>query len=256
MRFLLVLLATLTVAGPALATPELSVTATYEARMLLLKLADLRTDQVVRQGDFQAGARVGVIGAFGVIKPSSILVQSNGSTAGGQVAPGVYIQTERKKRRMVRFGPGPTDPLTGLLRAALQPGGGSPCIGVAPIYDGRQRYDLILSPAGGGALSGAQRNLGLQRTVACRMGFRPISGFSKGPPKPNPFLRGDPVVTFAYAPKGDVWVMTDVAVPTIVGAGHVSLTALRIDGARPAFTPLQPRGAPRRPAPKTNRRRR
>ncbi len=255
MRPALALIAVLA-AGPAMAAPpppQLSVTAVYEARMLLLKVADLRTDQVVRPADFQSGARLSTIGALGVLKPSTVLVQANGSTAGGVVAPGIFIQTEKNRRRVTRYSGGPPDPLTQLLRAALQPGGGSPCIGTTPINDGRQRYDLTLSPAGGGQLSGPQRGFGLQRTVACRMGFHPISGFGKGPPKPNPFLRGDPVATFAYAPKGDVWVMSDVAIPTMLGSGHISLTGLRIDGARPVFARPPP---PPKPARKPVRRRR
>lgn len=236
-RAALILAALLAAGSARAAAPALSVTATYEARMLLLKVADLRTDQVLYPDRYQLGARLTTIGALGVIKPSTLLVQANGSMAGGAPTPQIYFQTEKGRRKAVSFRGGPADPLSQLLGAALQPGGGSPCLGTVPVYDGRQRYDLTLSPAGGGGLSGAQRGFGLTRTVACRLGFRPISGFGRAPPKANPFLRGDPVATFAYAPRGDLWTLTDIAVPTMLGAGHISLTALRMDGRRPAFAP-------------------
>jgi hypothetical protein len=77
------------------------------------------------------------------------------------------------------------------------------------------------------------------------MGFRPISGFSGGPPKANPFLRGEPVATFGYEPRARVWVMSDVAIPTAAGTAHISLTSLHIDGARPDFAKAStPRTAP------------
>jgi len=234
--------------GGAQAAPSLTVTALYEAR-LVIKVADLRTDQIVRADGYKAGARVTTMGALGVIKPQSILAQADGGVVEGAPAPSVYAQTEKNKRRVTRYagGGGPrslADPLTQLLRAALQPGAGSPCVGAVPVYDGRQRYDLTLSPAGGGTLAGPPAHFGLTRPLACQLGFHPISGFSGGTPKKNPFVRADPLVTFAFEPRAGVWVMTDVAVPTLVGAGHVALTAVHIDGVKPALTGPAPAAAP------------
>ena len=251
----LALLVAATASGAAQAAPSLSITAVYEAR-LVIKVADLRTDQVAMADEYKAGARLTTIGALGVIKPQSILAQANGGVADGAPAPSVYAQTEKNKRRVTRYaaGGGPrsvADPLTQLLRAALQPGGGSPCVGTVPVYDGRQRYDLTLSPAGGGILTGPPAHFGLTRPLACRLGFHPISGFSGGPPKKNPFVRADPLATFAFEPRAGVWVMTEVAVPTLVGTGHIALTSVHIDGTRPVFG----KPAPVAPAPRKSRRR-
>jgi len=239
-----------TASGAAQAAPSLSITAVYEAR-LVIKVADLRTDQVAMADGYKAGARLTTIGALGVIKPQSILAQANGGVADGAPAPSVYAQTEKNKRRVTRYaaGGGPrsvADPLTQLLRAALQPGGGSPCVGTVPVYDGRQRYDLTLSPAGGGILTGPPAHFGLTHPLACRLGFHPISGFSGGPPKKNPFVRADPLATFAFEPRAGVWVLTDVAVPTLVGTGHIALTSVHIDGMRPALTGPAPAAPPPR----------
>lgn len=239
-RALIAVLA-LAAAGSAQAGGRVSITATYEAR-LLIKVADLRTDQVVSGDSYELGARLTTPGALGVLKPSTLLVQANGAMAGGTPAPEVFIQTEKngQKRRVTRYAGGPADPLSRLLRATLQSADASPCIGTVAIYDGRQRYDLTLTPDGAG-----QGKFTLVRPTRCRMGFRPISGFSGGPPKANPFLRGDPVATFGYEPRAKVWVMSDVALPTAAGTGHIGLTSLHIDGARPDFAKAStPRTAP------------
>jgi hypothetical protein len=232
------------IAGPPLlasapAARAMSVTALYEAR-LVIALANLRVDQVVTPSGFKAGARLTTIGALGVIKPSSVLAQADGGVADGAPAPAVYIQTQKSKRRVIHYAStggvrSLADPLTQILRAALQSGGGSPCLGTVPIYDGRQRYDLTLSPAGPGALTGQAAHFGLVHPLDCRVGFHPISGFSNGPPKKNPFLRSDPIATFGYEPRGGVWLLTDVAAPTLVGTGHIVLTSVHIDGTRPIF---------------------
>jgi hypothetical protein len=238
------------VTGAARAAPSLAITAIYEAR-LMIKVADLRTDQVVTPDGYKAGARLTTIGALGIIKPSTILAQADGGVAGGAPAPVAYLQTEKNKRRVTRYAAGGggrslADPLTQLLRAALQPGDGSPCVGALPVYDGRQRYDLTLNPAGGGTLAGPPAHFGLTHPLACRLGFHPISGFSGGPPKKNPFVRADPTATFAFEPRARVWMLTDVAVPTLVGTGHIALTSVHINGARPALTGPAPTAAPRR----------
>jgi hypothetical protein len=230
MRALPATLALALTAGSAVAAPQLSVTATYEAR-LLIKVADMRTDQVITPDSYRAGARLTTISALGVIKSTSLLVQADGTVAGGSPTPQIYLQTEKNKRRVVRFAtPNPADPLTQLLRAALRPGNGSPCIGTAPIWDGHQRYDLTFTPSGGGSAP-----FGLQRATTCRLAFHPISGFSSKQEQKSPFLRGDATITFGYEPRAQLWVMTDVAMPTVVGTGHIALTSLQAIGVRPAF---------------------
>jgi hypothetical protein len=236
---LLILLGGLAPVGAARAAPSISISATYEAR-LLIKVADLHEEETVSAQGFHASARLTTIGALGVIKSSSLTADASGGVADSAPAPAPvsYVQIEKNKRRDTHFAPGGgprsvADPLTQLLRAALQPAAGSPCLGTVPVYDGRQRYDLTLSPAGGGTLSGPPAHFGLTHPVACRLGFRPISGFSAGAARKNPFVRSDPVATFAYEPRAKVWLMTDIAVPTLVGTGHIALTAVHINGVRP-----------------------
>lgn len=226
------------------ASAGVNVTATYEARMLV-KFADLRTDTVVDGPAYRLGARLTTIGALGVIKSNTLLIQADGVGRDGAPIPVVYVQTEKGKRRVTRFNGGAgwrslADPLTQLMRAELQPGGGTPCVGDVPVYDGRQRYDLRLTPAGGGQLTGAAAGLGLQRPVRCRFGFRAISGFGGSSRGGGAFMQGDPVATFAYHPQAQVWVLTEIAIPTVVGTGRIALTGAHVSGVKPAFPSSPP----------------
>ena len=221
------------------AAADVNVIATYEARMLV-KVGDLRTDTVVGPAAYRLGARLTTIGAMGVIKPNILLIQADGVTRGGAPVPVVYLQTEKGKRRVTRYNGGVGwrslgDPLTQLMRAELQPGTGSPCLGSMPVYDGRQRYDLGLYPMGGGSLTGAAAGLGLTRPVSCRFGFKPISGFGGSKKGGVNVMRGDPVATFGFHPGAQVWVLTDIAVPTLLGTGHIALTSARIGGTKPVL---------------------
>lgn len=228
------------------ATPAaagVNVIATYEARMLI-RIGELRTDTVVDGPTYRLGARLTTIGALGVIKPNTLLIQADGVGRGGAPMPVAYTQTEKGKRRVTHFNGGSgwaslADPLTQLMRAELQTGGAMPCVGDVPVYDGRQRYDLHLTPAGDGQLRGAAAGLGLQRPVSCRFGFRAISGFGGSSKGGAPFMRGDPVATFGFHPAAQVWVLADIAIPTVVGTGHIALTSARVAGVRPAF-PVSP----------------
>ncbi len=224
------------VSGPAPAA-SLSITARYEGR-LVAKLMDVRTDQIVEGRSFRIGARLHTAGALGVLKSANFLAQAQGPMLHGAPAPSEFVSDDGKRRRVVRFhnvSPRSAgDPLTQLLRVALAPEGASPCLGALRVEDGRQTYDLILSPAGAGNLSGAQTGFGLSHAVRCGMGFHPVAGFKPGASLRNPFMNGEVTTTFARLATADVWVLSDIAVGTVLGEGHIALTGLQITGARPA----------------------
>ena len=215
----------------------LSVTALYEGR-LLVKVLDLRTDQIVEPGGFRLGGRVHTAGAIGAIKAATFLAQAEGPMAGGAPVPSEFISNDGKRRRAVRFHHvslrSPADPLTQLLRMALVPANASPCLGALRVEDGRQTYDLIATPGGAGELNGAQKALALMTPVRCRLGFRPIAGFKPGASLRNSFMTGELFATFARTPRADIWVLSDLAIGTVLGQGHIGLTGLAISGARPA----------------------
>ena len=229
--------------------PALSITALYEGR-LIVKVLDVRTDQIIEPGDFRLGARVHTAGAIGAIKAATFLAQAEGPMVGGAPTPSEFISNDGKRRRVVRFhnvSPrSPADPLTQLLRLALTPANASPCLGALRVEDGRQTYDLIASPGGGGELTGPQKALGLMGSVRCRLGFRPIAGFKPGAALRNPFMTGELFATFARTPRADLWVLSDLSIGTVLGQGHIALTGLTVGGARPK-TATPPAGATSRP---------
>lgn len=224
-------------AGPSAAA--LTVTAIYQAR-LLVKLADLRTDQIIGPAGYRAGARLVTVGALGLIKPSALLDQAEGGALNDRLTPRVFVQVEKNgaKRRTVRFGRGDPaiDPLTLMVRATLQPVALGPCLGTVTVYDGRQRYELSLTPTGTASIQPSPA-FGLERATACRIGFRPLTGFGR-PSKRPALLRAAPVATYAWRRGAAAWVLTDVTFPTILGDGHVALTGLSVTGARPSAAPM------------------
>ena len=174
----------------------------------------------------------------------------------GLPVPAAYVQRglEGQKhtgRTLVWKSPPPApDPLTQVLRLNLTPAA-SPCPAVLPIFDGKQRYDLALTPAGPGALDAAQRGFGLTQVVQCRMVFRPISGFrTNSQDGLHKFTRGDIHATFAKASPSGLWIATDVSVDTLVGAAHLRLIGLSIQGSRAALAGPGPAAVrPATPAP-------
>lgn len=229
------LAAALVLGRAAAAAPgEVAVAQVYEGR-LLVKVLDVRVDDVAGPAIYRTGARIKGSAAVSRIKPFTLLVQSNGRMVAG--APGAlrYTHQEGRKRRTVRFAGSPArrtpaDPLTQILRIMLTPAAASPCIGTLAAYDGKQRYDLTFTPAGKGELSARQRSLGLSGPLRCNLGFRPVAGF-KGSRK-GPGLTGASSATFARSAAGDVWVMTDLSIGTIIGPARLSLTDLSVRGRR------------------------
>ena len=219
------------------AAPQaLSVTLFYEGR-LLVKVVDIRADQVVEPNGFRLGARLHTAALGAVLKSATFLAQAEGPMLAGGAVPSAFISDDGKRHRVVRYhnvSPrSPADPLTQLLRAALSPGGVSPCLGALRVEDGLQTYDLILTPAGPGALTAEQKGLDLSAPVRCWLGFRPLSGVKPGASLRNPFMTGELSATFARPAAADLWVMSDIAIGTVLGEGHIALTGLKLQGARP-----------------------
>ena len=227
-------------AAPTPPAPSLSVGAIYQGT-LLIKLLDLRMHSGVAGQHFKIDAHTTSSGAVSFIRKFDIDAGAYGGIVRGLPVPAAYVQRglEGQKhtgRTLVWKSPPPApDPLTQVLRLNLTTAA-SPCPAVLPIFDGKQRYDLVLTPAGAGALDGAQRGFGLTQAVQCRMGFRPISGFrTSSQDGPHKFTRGDIHATFARASPSGLWIATDVSVDTLVGPAHLRLTGLSIQGGRTAL---------------------
>lgn len=267
-RFLPSLIAAIVAAGAAprcahaapAAPPALSVTTAYEGS-LLIKLLDMRMRTRVAGQRYSTDVHVESSGAVSFIRRFDINAASVGGFDHGRPVPAAYVQhslegRKRSSRTLVFRTPSPVvDPLTQGLRLTTAPLAGAPCPGVMPTSDGKQRYDLIVTYVGRGALAPGQQGLGLTQPIQCRLDFRPVSGFKTNNQQGlRRFIQGDIRATFAKSANAGVWIATDISADTVVGGLHLRLTSLAVQGSRAAFeapAPAQPQSPPPR---KTHRR--
>jgi Protein of unknown function (DUF3108) len=109
------------------------------------------------------------------------------------------------------------DPLTGVMALSL----GNikrPCDQRLPIFDGKQRFDLVFNPTGRSGGPGADH--------VCRVQLVPISGHKPGQGA-NSVISGNIEVVLRPVPKANILIPYRVTVPTIIGAAV--LTSERVD---------------------------
>jgi Protein of unknown function (DUF3108) len=99
------------------------------------------------------------------------------------------------------------DPLSGVM--ALSLGNiGKPCEQRLPIFDGKQRFDLVFTPTGRAEGAGGQ---------VCHVRLLPISGHKKGAGADS-VISGDIEVVLRPVPKANILIPYRVTVPTIIGS--------------------------------------
>jgi hypothetical protein len=109
------------------------------------------------------------------------------------------------------------DPLTGVMALSL----GNikrPCDQKLPIFDGKQRFDLIFNPTG--------RSDGPGAGQVCRVRLIPISGHKPGEGADS-VISGNIEVVLRPVPKANILIPYRVTVPTIIGSAV--LTSERVD---------------------------
>jgi hypothetical protein len=109
------------------------------------------------------------------------------------------------------------DPLSGVMALSLGDIA-NPCDQRLPIFDGKQRFDLIFTPAGRFAGSGADR--------LCRVRLIPISGHKKDHGADS-VIRGNIEVVLRPVAQANILIPYRVTVPTIIGAAV--LTSEQVD---------------------------
>jgi hypothetical protein len=111
------------------------------------------------------------------------------------------------------------DPLSGVM--ALSLGNiAKPCEQRLPIFDGKQRFDVVFSPTG--------RSEGNRGGQICHVRLVPISGHKKGGGAAS-VITGNIEVVLRPVPKANILIPSRVTVPTILGAAvlasdHVYIT--------------------------------
>lgn len=146
---------------------------------------------------------------FGSKKVKSLRITFNGS--GATKVDFVPPENRSKKKGIVHVRKEDLkevlDPLSGVLALSL----GDidrPCRRKLPIFDGKQRFDLVFAPTG--------RVVGGGSPV-CRVRLIPISGHKKGEGADS-VITGDIEVVMRPVPKANIVVPYRVTVPTIIGS--------------------------------------
>lgn len=118
------------------------------------------------------------------------------------------------------------DPLSAIL-AMTHAGGGDPCAKTVPIFDGKVRFNLLMSYKGKQKLEETKPSGQPRELVVCKVKYVPLAGH-----KPKDFV--NPWVDYAGieialrpVPAANVFVPYTITVPTSIGAAVMS--AERID---------------------------
>jgi hypothetical protein len=118
---------------------------------------------------------------------------------------------------------GVLDPLSAVL-ALSHAGIGNPCSKRIPIYDGYQRFDLVLSPKG-------QVTLNEGRNVAaghvCRVRYVPIAGHKTDDSTKYMAQNNDIEIILRQVPSANIFIPHQVTIPTM--AGPASIVARRVN---------------------------
>lgn len=114
---------------------------------------------------------------------------------------------------------GALDPLSGIMALSLGDLA-KPCDQKLPIFDGKQRFDIVFKPARSGPASdpGAQ---------VCNVRLKPIAGHKKGEGADS-VITGEIEVLLAPVPKANIIVPKKVTVPTIIGAAELVSESIEI----------------------------
>lgn len=126
---------------------------------------------------------------------------------------------------------GTADPLSVGAAVIAAAGGPSPCTGRYPVYDGRRRYDVLLTPLGREVLEPSSSRMGAGPTEACQLTLRPVAGFQRDLDPDKFFVqsvdRTAKLWFLRVEPQGRV-VPVQMEVETNVGTFYVHTTGVRV----------------------------
>lgn len=121
------------------------------------------------------------------------------------IPPGFIPVTKEQLRDVL-------DPLTGVMSLAVGDTA-RPCDRRLPIFDGRQRFDLVFTPASKPASPTADQ--------VCRVRMIPISGYKPGEGAES-VISGNIEVVLRPVPTANIVIPYRVTVPTIIGSAVLS----------------------------------
>ena len=121
---------------------------------------------------------------------------------------------------------GVLDPLSAIL-VISKAAAGNPCTRRLPIYDGRQRFDLMLSPRGEVQLNERQSSGQPSMGYVCRVRYIPIAGHKVDEDTKFMQRNNDIEIILRPIPSANVFVPYQITIPTM--AGPATLVSRRVD---------------------------
>ncbi len=244
-------------AGESLAIRASNVNAVYRIQWLGTHIGDfkLRSSITNRQYALQANADVSVF--FGAVSWQGVTTSRGLMTANGPVPQNYtfrYSTSERREALEIRFQqrmvsdiiinppahPGArsvpitaahlqnvVDPLSAVVllsQARLSRHSGDACNKRLPIFDGKIRYDLVLSPKGTRNIGGTGRLRGT--AYVCRVSYVPIAGHKQGK---GDYATGNTGIEIWLVPVPEAGLIVPYYVHVPTPAGTASLVASRFD---------------------------
>lgn len=123
------------------------------------------------------------------------------------------------------------DPLTAAflsVHSDAPAGDLSVCKQTIPVFEGKQRFDLVITPKRSESLGRVPRDLP-KRVAVCRVRYEPVSGHRPDHPGVQFMSENEDIEAWLVpVPGTDLYVPYKILVPTAWGAGSVTLTGLKV----------------------------
>jgi hypothetical protein len=126
---------------------------------------------------------------------------------------------------------GVLDPLSAIMLLSRATNNSNPCERRIPIFDGKERFDLVLSRKGEVQITEQQPSGQPGLAYVCRVRYQPIAGYKLD--KETEFMVANEAIEVALRPipSANVFIPYSATIPTLAGAAAVS--AKRIEIASP-----------------------
>jgi hypothetical protein len=226
---------------------------------LLVRILSIEVQQEARTRDYQSTMHITAEGPLAAFRKLDVRARTSGRLNRGDAKPVNFSYDSRgKKGRQVSaqwtgddvvataspafksMGEPPAnrnqrlesaDPLTQMMRFALAD---NPCTGSARFFDGKQRYNLVLSSRGPGELDEKQKALGLVSPIRCTARYEKVAGFKADTNgAPDALSMRDMPMSFARVGADGPWVITQMTVGTALGPAQLKLARVSATGAEP-----------------------
>lgn len=125
---------------------------------------------------------------------------------------------------------GVVDPISAILTMSHAPNG-RPCDKTVPVFDGKVRFDLVMSYKGTERIDERKPSGQPAQATVCKVKYKPIAGHK---PKDfvNPWVGYDTIeVALRQIPAANVYVPTRIVVPTTIGSAVMSVENVTITSA-------------------------